>query len=367
MSKLNLIIADNKALFSDIFINYLTNQHSKNFMVHCYIDKEKLEKFFLKNEKEIDILLICPELYYEELENKKIKSIIILSNGRLSINFEKMKTINRFQSGDIIVSQMLNIFSERNSELIEAYPGNKVTKVIGVFSPIGGSGKTSIAIASAITCSLMDKNVFYLNLESIPSTHLFFDCSQELNFSHVLYYLKSRKINFGLKIDAIKVLDPIYNITYFPLQDNLLEQTESMPEEIEFLICSLKNSKAYDVIFIDFSSVIDYKTLKAFGECEEILLVLTQDYMCSRRKELLYKELKVLDRNKNSDNMAKCTILINKYNADLLEDLDNTKEAVFKVPYVSQLFSRNGGKAVINLNNQFGNEINKLMQRVVCL
>ena len=368
MSKLNLVIADNKTSFTDIFVNYLTNQHSKNFLVHCYIDKENLEKFFSRNDKEIDILLISPELYFSDLENKKIKLIIILTDGRLNVNFEGMKAINRFQSGDVIVSQILNIFCERNSDLIEMLPGNKSTKVVGVFSPSGGSGKTSIAIAGAITCSLMDKNVFYLNLENIPSTQMFFDCSQDLNFSRVLYYLKSKKTNLGFKIDAIKVQDPINNINYFPIQDNLLEQTEIVPEEIEFLICSLRNSKLYDIIFIDFSSVIDNKTLKALGICEEILLILTQDYMCSIKKELLYKELKAIEQKTNTDIIAKFTILLNKHNEEKPYDSKEERfieNATFKLPFVAPLFLRNSGGGVMNLNNNFGDEILRIMQRLV--
>ena len=369
MSKLSLIVADNKPLFTDIFVNYLTNQHSKRFLTHCYIDKENLENFFLNNDKEVDILLISPELYYDGLENKNIKSIIILSNGRLNKSLEKMKSINRFQSGDIIVGQMLNIFSERNSDLIDIQQGSKMTKIVGVFSPNGGTGKTSIAVASAITCSQRDKNVFYLNLENIPSTQMFFLNRQELNFSHVLYYLKSKKINIGLKIDAIKVLDPIYNINYFPIQENLLEPTEILSEEFELLICNLRNSKLYDIIFIDFSSIIDYKTLKTLSICDEILLVLTQDHICSIKNELFYKELRAFDPKNNTDISAKLILLMNKFNYGIPNDDSQEdfiiKNTSFKIPYIPQLFSMNNGRAELNLSNAFGDEISRLIQRLL--
>jgi cellulose biosynthesis protein BcsQ len=369
MSKLSLIIADNNSSFTDIFVNYLTSQHSQRFQVYCYSDRENLKKFFSKSIKEIDILLISPELYYTELENEKIKSIIILSNGRLHKDIETMKTINRFQSGDIVVSKMLNIFSEKNSDLIEIQPGSNTTKIVGVFSPVGGSGKTCISIASAITCADMGRNVFYLNLESIPSTQKFFGCEHEANLSHIFYHLKSKKINMGFKIEAIKNIDPIHSINYFSTQENLLEFNEVLPEEFETLIFQLRDSKLYDVIFVDLTSSVDYRNFRILNACDDILLVLMQDPISSSKADIFFKELHLVEENSDIEFSSKLTLILNKYIKEAPSAIENTnfneKMITFKIPVVSQLLSENSGISRINLNNSFGDEISHIMQKII--
>lgn len=371
MSKLSLVIADNNSAFLNIFVTYLTNQHSHRFQVYCYSDKEKLENFFCKNNKEIDILLISPENYYEGLENEKIKSLVILSNGRMDKDFRKAKIINRFQSGDAIVGDLLKIFTEENSDLIDIYPGYNSTKVVGVFSTAGGSGKSSIAIASAITYSQMGNNVFYLNMENIPSTQMFFDCEGMSNLSHIFYHLKSKKSNIGLKIEALKTVDPIYNVNYFSTQESLMEQSEILPEEFESLILQMRNSKLYDIIFVDLPSIIDNKTLQILASCDEIYLVLTQDYFCCSKTQLFLNELSIIEQKNGSDYTSKLIFLLNKYKQDLSSPIDEAdfygSTISLKIPMVPQLLTMNSGRSKINLNNGFGDAINSLMQRYVNL
>ena len=80
------------------------------------------------------------------------------------------KAINKYQNADNFVSSILAAFSENGQGF--ALPGSdsKVSKVISVYSPVGGIGKTSICVALATNMSASGHKVFYLNMESTPST-----------------------------------------------------------------------------------------------------------------------------------------------------------------------------------------------------
>ena len=47
------------------------------------------------------------------------------------------------------------------------------TKLVSVYSPIGGAGKTTIAANACINCAREGMKVFYINLETIGSTFCF--------------------------------------------------------------------------------------------------------------------------------------------------------------------------------------------------
>jgi len=86
--------------------------------------------------------------------------------------------------------------------------------VVAIYSPIGGSGKTTVAVNSAVHCAKKGLEVFYLNLENFQSTPLYFNCKKERNLSELLRCLKQGR-NVAAKIRQIKQKDADYGVHYF--------------------------------------------------------------------------------------------------------------------------------------------------------
>jgi MinD-like ATPase involved in chromosome partitioning or flagellar assembly len=63
--------------------------------------------------------------------------------------------------------------------------------VISVVSPAGGTGKSSIAAGCSILCAGRGMRAFYMDLEDIPSTEMFFHGDSRQSFSNVIYQLKA--------------------------------------------------------------------------------------------------------------------------------------------------------------------------------
>ena len=63
-------------------------------------------------------------------------------------------------------------------------------RVIAVYSPIGGSGKSTIAAGLSVQCARRGMKVLYLNFERASCTSAFFNPGQGVNLSRVMLSIK---------------------------------------------------------------------------------------------------------------------------------------------------------------------------------
>lgn len=367
MAKLHMVIADSDESYLEGLISYLTDSHPQKFQISYFTKEDYLVKHLYDISKKVDVLLVEPELYSEYIPKGRINTTIILSGGRLPEKYRSCAVVNKYQTGDKLVSSILNIFSERNSDEVYIQSSNKPTRVVGVYSPTGGTGKTSIAIGSAMQSALKGMSVFYLNLENAQSTPLFFDCKGEQNLSHIFYFLKEKSKHINLKIEGVRIVDPQYNIHYFAPPESVLEFEEISPDELQCLINQLKELSCYDIVLVDMSSNFDNRNLAVLQACDEIFLVLTQDDISGIKLKTLVSELDIASPKSNVNLTDKFTLIINKFNPmglNQIEGLDLIGKTVsLRIPKVSPLLTRQSDKYVLNLNNNFGEAVKGLVNK----
>lgn len=369
MSKINLMIADSNTEFSKMFADYLMGYYSNRFRLYLCGDRESLETLIEKHPKGFDMVLISPDLYFDQLKNSHIKALILLTNGSEGKNYENLHKVHRFQSGADIVHQLFNVLSEEVPEAAEPFCGNKKTKVIGVCSPAGGTGTTCITVAGAITTSRLGKNTFYLSLEWIPSTTEHFDLHSEYNLSHVFYYLKRKSPKLSLKIEGMKNTDTVEQVQYFSPPENLSDHLEVGAEEWEFLLESIVKSGIYDVLFLDMSQSLDQRNVKVLELCDEILLVVTPEIRSFVKGRAWIKELQLVEERIGKDLRSKMTLLLNRVKegqtlCEAFGSLEN-KPISISIPECSGLFYESYGRNRMNLDNGFGQSIRKVVQQIL--
>jgi cellulose biosynthesis protein BcsQ len=363
--KINLIIADADESYLQGVTAYITEKQSSKFNVHSFSDKNHLEGFLSQNKKN-DILLISPELFSDSFTEKGITLVAILSTGRLSREFLSYEIVNKYQLGDSLVSNILNLFSDKSTDII-VHSGETNTRVISVFSPIGGSGKTTIAYGSALKLAESGLKVFYLNFENIPSTPAFFETGSEFNLSHVFYYLKAKSKNLSLKIDGIRLEDAYSGIHYFNPPERLTDINDTKPEEYSMLINELKAMNCYDVIIIDTSPFLDKKNISILSDSDEILFIVTPEITSYTRTQQTIKELEFIYSSQKIDILSKSVPVLNKTYSGCVADIENMKigqkEISIWIPKVSQLITTQSGRAFLNLNSIFGEALGAITSR----
>lgn len=371
MSKLNLVILDKEEAYVEGFINYLMCSGSKKFNTTYFNNTPDFENFIQKNNKKINILLISAqfEIDFNKLEN--IESVIILSKdkspGKQSFSKDKPNTIYKYQHADKLISSILEIYARVSSGEI-AVEGNKTnTKIIGFFSPLGGTGKTSMAINCAVQFANRGLSVFYLNLESVSSLLAFFAIDKEKSLSKLFYYIKENNKNIPMKIEALRLVDQSTKIHYFSPMDNCLEYEDILQEEIKVLIENLKLMSQYDVIIIDMSSYCSRKNIAILEACDEVFLVLLSNYFSSLRANTMANQLSVLNKEKTKNVLKKVTIILNK--TDSISNLpDNINfiehDMAIRIPFIPQMLGDENIKYIMSQNSLLANTLQPLVLKI---
>lgn len=363
LGKLSLIIADADESYAKGVANYINTNNHDEFQVNCFTRSDAFSSF-IRQAGTLDILLVCPEFYDEAQKYDKAKLTVVLSDGILCREYSGCEIINKYQPGEKLISNVLFLYSKCNPGEIHMPNRGKSAKVVGIYSPIGGIGKTTIAVSLSAQCVKQELSAFYLNLEPIQSTGVYFDCSNERNLSYVFYYLKEKNKDLAFRLNGIKSRDPATGVEYFTPPQSGLEFDEISVGELESLIHELKNIGSYYFIFIDMPVNFDIKTVRLLELCDRVVIVAAPDPTAKRRIGIFMQELERLASAKGFRLTDKLIFAINKYNAvNEDEEYDGSGDLISvrcMLPQYTNFAVLQGGKIKIN-DSAFNNSVNELI------
>jgi len=365
VSTLRLVIADKDKSYLDSFVDYLVSCHAQRFHAVAFTKEACLCEYLDKSSTRPDILLVERE-FLQYLPERENKHVIVLQGENPALPGAGEKAIFKYQCGDKIVSRMLEIYSGGNPHLYYLPDGSKKTRAIAVYSPVGGVGKTTIAAGASIKSAWDGKAVFYLNLEEIASTALYFEGEQEQNLSGILYHLKHGTKSPDILIKTARAVDPEYNIHFFKPPDSILDLKEELAGELKALLWELKKTGQYDRIFIDMSSGLDKNDLAVLEVCDDILVVCSQEPAGILKINALVREFELLSRGRGLCLLEKASFVLNRYESPVMPGIENIGiggRDILKVPKIPNIFVPFGEKHRLDMNSEFGAAVHELTSR----
>lgn len=307
--KKTLVIADNDEIFVENLEEYIVRNHADEFEVRTFTEISYLESFFSKPKK-IDILLLSPKFKFESMRDQYINNILFISDDEDSdLEYESV-----FRFGEItkIYNKLRSLVSI--GEDVD-YRTDKLiidkSKVIGVYSPIGGIGKSTIAIALAMELASQGNKVLYLNLENMASTNAYFNVStNSRNLSDIISYLSAGSDKLSSYLEGCINLDTKSNVFYINPADNIFDLEEMNQDDIKYLIQIIIDTRRFTHIVIDTSS--NYNTLKKsiIDACDKIIAPLEQSSIGREKvlnflkyidEEELYKFIPIINKSKEAE------------------------------------------------------------------
>jgi hypothetical protein len=364
--RLNTVIADADASYLNRLSQFLIDRYGNHYQVRSFTDKTLFKEYMEANANRIDVLLVTPEVYFEGLDDLGCKLVCILSDGKSSKSYPHCEILDKFQLAETLSANVLRLYAEKNNVYI-APKGRKATQIIGVYSPLSGSGKTSVALGLAILGSMSGKEIFYLNIEENATTGMFFDTMGDADLSKVLFYLKAKIKNASVKIDHVKKTDAQTGIHYFSPPKSNLELEEVTFLEYLTLLRELKNMAYYDTILVDMGSGFDSKIAGVLNEADDIVLTLVKDVSTNAKMSAMTKDFEILYEREQIHLYSKLHLVQNKcLEGDSMEGQillrDNPVSVV--LPFSKDIYVENDSKYALNMTSEFGRALEKLWQRV---
>lgn len=364
MKKIRIVIADPNTQYMDSLAAFMrTSDEASKFILTFFSNRENLNSY-IKQGENIDIVLISPEIYDENLRIDKQATLIFLEDDQIESRDDKVKTVYRYQRLNQLVSNVLSIYYEENITANQLLARSKETKVISVYSPVGGTGKTTIATNLSKQLALTGAKVFYLNLETFNSTRLYFTSEEDDPTLQIFYYVKTSTTQLSSKIEALKKYDPYSMVDYFDLEVSADEMLEITGKEVKKLINGIVDTGSYDYVIVDLDSSLHERNKSILIECDQIIWPLNNDAQSFFKSNAFLEEEEKLIGKENviKDKML---VIVNQYEGSLNDSLGDLAFSINGyLPYIPAWESSQDAPIILN-NDAFNQEVQAIISNHV--
>lgn len=265
-------VCDTEIEYAYHFMEYLMKKKNIPFEIQAFTSPEVLADFARSHP--VEILLISDKAITEEIRQLPIRQIILLSEGVHDPSLDQFPAVYKYQSSDNVIREVMACYGVENEVIVGQ---NQVTKkemrIIGVYSPVGRTQKTSFALALGQILG-RDRAVLYLNLESYSGFEQLLETHFDRGLSDILYY--ARQQNSGIVYKIAGMVQTIQNLDFLPPALFPMDIQTTKYEEWLWLFRQLEQNSSYEVLILDLGdAVCDLYQLLDY--CTEIYVPIRQD------------------------------------------------------------------------------------------
>lgn len=262
---------------------YLSINSSFPFIVKVCVTIQELQER-LKTEK--PKLLLISECDKDVLEECKCEETIFLSANK-SGNHNGNRYINKYQSGEKIVKDILGFVAESDS-MSSIITRKCSMKILSFYTPIKRSLSTTMCIAMGQLLSKKAKTL-YINFECFSGLNKLLNCEFQKNIGDLLFYLNNQNQNPGLVLsgivenrDGLDILPPFNNqMDLINIRDEIwIRLFEIIERETDYEYLLLDLSDSVQGLF-DILKLSD-KVITSVDNDEVAIFKLTQYEECLR-------------------------------------------------------------------------------------
>lgn len=344
MKSIKVAIADENQVYSKGLSEYLQSEYGQAFDISCFTNIKSLTEH-LSTDQQIDILLIDQKLYNESLKTHKVKTILLLTENVMENEVDGFLALYKYQLGDKISKNILQYYDSSVNERFNVHIQPQNSKLIAVYSPAGGTGKSTIAYNISLQYALQGKKAILISMESYASLPIFKAESKSCGLSYLTYLIKNKTNNLQVKLDAIKELDSNTNIYYIPRDSHSLELKDADKDDIALLLEFFRVQSGYDAVILDMDSAISEKLLNVFKHCDVLLNVTGNDFNSKEKYKSFTEQLRIFGDLLGVDLAKKIITVNNKVMGQLSDkvgELRDERNAV-EIPFLADnCFMENG-------------------------
>lgn len=292
MKKIKIIIIDEDTEYLKPLINYLSQHLPYRRVIKAYNDLEVIKAELKKLENDSNCLVIIDEKVYEKIMIDLIIQPIILSKNPTS------SQIHKFSSG----KQILHRINQRLAEVDDSLTlkqKNDTFLSIGLYSPIGGTGVSTLSLVLSIILAQKNSPTLFISLDVNSGLELVLEENADNNLSKYFYYYLTEP---ELLVEKLKNNIKTYKgLSYISSFNSVIDYEEIDKEHLVGFFQLIKKELNFERIVIDFPSLLDEKNVCLMEYMDRIILVSQGRVSDLCKLEHLKKDLKQY----NAENLIK--------------------------------------------------------------
>lgn len=349
MSKIILNICDPDEYFVKSLSNYIFNNFKNKFIIRQYYSKQKLKNYLKDKTFRNNIFLIHES--YSDLINDL--NCLILSEEVAD------KKIYKYSSGQKIVEYILDKVKEKYPYL---YISDFNTKVIGIYSPIGGIGNTTFSLNLSKKFS---QKTLFISLKKLPALDVFLN--QNKTLSDAFYYLLSDKDMFLEKLKTYDLFNYEKEIYHLKPFESIIDNEYINIEKIEKFLYYIKKHSSIKKIVISLPKELSERNLRYFELIDEFIFLANNEFISIKKMNRFYKEMEKLNKEQLI-NHKKNILVFNKYNLligdKFKNELKNYDLDTFKLPSIKNFIKEYNENYFFNTDGEYNRNIKKIVKKI---
>jgi hypothetical protein len=327
--RVNLLIATVDVLYAKLLSDNISEQHADKINVSLCSSLEGLQETLYQ--RKYNVALFDSELI-EHVDTKSIHLPLLLwseteTPEEIHKEFGRVKKYQRISS---IVASILEQYAKLSKR--SCNPGSNRAKITAVWSPAGGVGKTTVAMAYALSNTGEDKEVLYLNLEHFSSTPDYFGENGK-SISTAFEMLEKDEGDVKMLIQGLCGREN--GITYLCGPENYDDMCILSNENVHELITAC--SEISNELVIDLSCICDSRTRKVFELADNVMLVTGQTTTAEAKLTQFISQSNIFESIKE-----KVTLVANK--GAIVSP--QAAEPIISIPYIQSSDVRSVCKAL---------------------
>jgi hypothetical protein len=271
-----MAVYDAEPLYAERLSDYVNRKDKGLFKARAFTSRERLETFARENH--VDVLLTGENI--KEVSMIRSRQTIYLSEERPAERQEGQEhKIYKYQSGDDILREVMDCYGEMPEAELVFRSGGKAKRILGVYSPTGRCGKTSLALSIGQLLAREEK-VLFVCLDEFTGFSRLMNERWKRDLSDLIYYYKQGRFN------AARLNSIIYymgDMAWLPPVRFPDDYNQISAEEMAGLMQQILKESDYATLILDIGNY-GRQVLPLLEICHEVYMPVKED-MFSQAKQ----------------------------------------------------------------------------------
>lgn len=276
-----MAVYDAEPLYAERLSDYVNRKDKGLFQARAFTSRERLEAFARENH--VDVLLTGEDV--KEASMIRSRQTIYLSEERPAAGREgQEREIYKYQSGDDILREVMDCYGEvPETELIFG-TGGAAKRILGVYSPTGRCGKTSLALSIGQLLAREEK-VLFVCLDEFTGFSRLMNERWKRDLSDLIYYYKQGRFNAARLNSVIYYLGDMAWLPPVRFPD---DYNQISAEEMAGLMQKILKESDYATLVLDIGAY-GRQVFPLLEICHEVFMPVKED-MFSQAKQQEFDE-----------------------------------------------------------------------------
>ena len=286
MANCRIVLADNDLSYLATIELELLRQFGDRAQVELITDTDYLRDCFSVSQR-IDVLIMNEALWLEDYRRQDIGQVFLLTESEERNDKLEYPQIYKYTSVQSVLKTISNA-------VVRALGGeSSACRVIAVYSPQGGCGKTSVAIGLASVLASFSGHVLFLSAEALPDFGPILGASAGMDDA-MLHELKRERISSATLKRNIHsgLFDWVLPMRHVPESYSLTERC------FQTIIQQITAEQMYDYVIVDTCSNFDADKAALLTLADRVVVPLLQNRNGHEKLRVLANNLDLSDREK---------------------------------------------------------------------